>query len=262
MKKPSTGYKVLKAVINFLLSILVKIKVTGYENFDKNQQYVVVSNHTSWLDLIILIAKTPKTFQLVSLAERAGAYQQKLIKFFIEKGDLKLVEIDRTSQTSRMTGLRQIIKSANEGYPVVILPEGRINRDGNKLYPFYTGVFFAAVKTGLPILPVYIRGTSKVYFRRRVTVNFGVPLQVEKNENVEDVAIKTYHHMLDNVKPEEPKNRSRKVKYDLTKAFLGDYEYPPEEPGKILADGRDAANIFSEANEDSIERYMKNEENI
>ena len=259
MKKPSTGYRVLKTVINFLLSILVKINATGYEHFDKNQQYVIVSNHTSWLDLLLLIAKTPKTFQLVSMAERAGAYQQKLIKFFIEKGDLKLIEIDRASQASRMTGLRQIIKSANEGYPVVILPEGRINRDGTRLYPFYTGVFFAAVKTGLPILPVYIRGASRVYFRRRVTVNFGVPLHVEKSENVEDVATRTYHHMLNNVKPEEPRNKPRKVRHDLTKAFLGDYEYPPEESGKILADGRDAASTFGEVNEDSKERYMKTE---
>ena len=259
MKKPSTGYLILKGAINFLLSILVKINATGYENFDKTKQYVIVSNHTSWLDLLLLIAKTPRTFQLVSLAEKAGAYQQKFIKFLILKSDLKIIEIDRASQKSRMTGLRQIIKMANEGYPVVILPEGRINRDGTRLYPFYTGVFFAALKTGLPILPVYIRGTSKVYFRRRVNVNFGTPLEVEKNETAESLAIRTYHHMLENVQPEEPKNRPRKVRHDLTKAFLGDYEYPPEELGKILADGRDAASTFGEVNEDSKARYMKNE---
>jgi len=257
LKKPSTGYRILKAIINFLVSILVKIKVTGYQNFDKNQQYVIVCNHTSWLDLIMLIAKTPRTFQLVSLAERAGAYQQKFIKYFIKKGDIKLIEIDRTSQGSRMAGLAQIIKKANEGYPVVILPEGRINRDTKRLYPFYKGVFFAAVKTGLPILPVYVRGTEKVYFRRRINMNFGAPIPVDKNESAEDLAIRTYHHMMDNVKPEVPKNRDRKVRHDLTRAFLGDYDYPPEEEGKILADGRDAVNLFKEANEDSANRYMK-----
>ena len=88
-------------------------------------------------------------------------------------------------------------------------------------------------------------------------MNFGVPIPVDKNESAETVAIRTYHHMMDSVQPKEPRNKERKVKKDLTRSFLGDYDYPPEEPGKILADGRDAANLFKDANEDSENRYMK-----
>ncbi len=50
MKKPSIRYRMLKGLINFLISIVANIKVTGYDNFDKNKQYVIVGNHTGWMD--------------------------------------------------------------------------------------------------------------------------------------------------------------------------------------------------------------------
>lgn len=260
MKKPSFNYKVLRGLLNFLVNIVVKVNVTGYENFDKNKQYVVVCNHTSWLDILLVITKLPKTFQVVLLAEVASAYQQKFIKFAIEKGELNIIEVDRASQKSRMKGLRMILKKAKEGYPVVIFPEGRINPDDSRLYPFYTGIFFAAVQTRLPILPVYVRGTSRIYYRRRINMNFGTPIEVKKGDEVEGVAKKTFKHMIENVQPNEPYNRKRKVRKDLTRAFLGDLLAPPENLGEMIADGRAADNLFKQVNEVSKDKFVNKDE--
>lgn len=246
----------LQGLINFLVNVLVKVNVTGQENFDKNKQYVVVCNHTSWLDMLLIIAKLPKTFQVAILAEAASAYQQSFIKFAIKKGQLNIIEVDRASQKSRMKGLRLILKKAKEGYPIVIFPEGRINPDDSTLYPFYTGIFFAAVQTRLPILPVYMRGTSRIYYRRRINMNFGTPIEVHKGDEVEEIAKKTFKHLLENVQPEEPYNRERKVYKDLTRAFLGDLLPPPENLGEMIADGRAADNLFKQVNEVSKDKFV------
>jgi len=259
LKKPTIAYKVFKGIVNFLVSILVKVNVTGFNNFDLNKQYVVVCNHTSWLDMLLIIAKLPKTFQPVLLAEQAGAYQQKLIKFAIDKSGLNIIEVDRANQKSRMLGLRLILKKAKEGYPIVIFPEGRINPDDSKLYPFYKGVFFTSVQTGLPILPVYVRGTKRIYFRRRINMNYGTPIVVKKRDNVEEVAIKTYKHLLNNVQPAEPVNKRKKVKYDLTRAFLGELVDPPKDAHKMIADGREAGNLFKDVNQISKDKFVKGE---
>ena len=160
-----------------------------------------------------------------------------------------------------MKGLRLILKKAKEGYPIVIFPEGRINPDDSRLYPFYTGIFFAAVQARLPVLPVYIRGTSRIYYRRRINMNFGTPIEVKKDDTVKDVAKKTYRHLLDNVQPESPYNRERKVRKDLTRAFLGDLLPPPENLGEMIADGKAADDLFKGVNEVSKDKFVQKEEN-
>ena len=260
MKKPTIAYRILKGFVNLLVSALIKVNVTGRENFDKKKQYIIVANHTSWLDALLLIAKLPGTYQVALLAEAASAYQMKLIKLLIEKGDLNIIGIDRADQISRMKGLRLSVKMAREGYSVIILPEGRINPDDSNLYPFYTGVFFTAVQTGLEILPVYMRGLSKIYFRRRINMNFGTPIVVKKGDDINEVAIRTYKHLLNNVQPEKPINRRKKIKYDLTRAFLGDMASPPDNTEQMIADGRTSENLFKTLNQSTKAKFVYEEE--
>lgn len=52
MKEPVVTYRILKCTLNFLINILFKVKVTGYDNFDHNIQYVIIGNHISWLDYL------------------------------------------------------------------------------------------------------------------------------------------------------------------------------------------------------------------
>ncbi|MEX1376752.1 MAG: lysophospholipid acyltransferase family protein [Eubacteriales bacterium] len=248
LKKSTTAYRSLRRTVNFMLSILVKVKVTGYENFDKNQQYIVVCNHTSWLDTPIVISKLPKTFHMVLLAEAAGTLDGKLAKKIIEKGQLNIVEVNRADKKSRLKGLRVTLKKAKEGYTIVIFPEGRINPDNSKLYPFYTGVFFIAVKSQIPILPMYIRGTEKIYFRRRINVNFGTPISVEKGETEKDLAIKTYKHLLENVQPKAPINKRKKVKKDFTTAFVGKISPRFEGADEMIADTLGMDDTFAALN--------------
>ena len=248
LKKSTMAYRSLRRVANLMLSILVKVKVTGYENFDRKKQYIVVCNHTSWLDVPIVISKLPKTFQMVLLAEKAGAFQAKFLKKIIEKGQLDIIEVDRADKKSRLKGLRVILKKAKDGYPIVIFPEGRINPDNSKLYPFFTGVFFIARQSQIPILPIYIRGTEKIYFRRRINVNFGTPIEIENGETERDIAIKTYKHLLENVQPQEPINRRKKIKNDLTTAFVGEIGPRFEGADEMIADITGMEETFANLN--------------
>ena len=73
------------------------------------------------------------------------------------------------------------------------------------------------------------------------------------------MAIKTYKHFLKNVQPCEPINKRRNIKYDLTHAFLGDLLDPPKNADKMIADGREAENLFKDINQVSKDKFIKDE---
>lgn len=257
MNKPTKSYRIFISILNLIISILLRIKVTGLDNFDHSKQYVIVGNHTGWADPIIIMTKLPKTYQIVILAEAASAYQQGFLQKLISWANLEIIGFDRSNQSSRLKGLRLIIKSVNEGNPLLVLPEGRINLDDNRLYPFYTGSFFASSITGTPILPVYIKGAQKIYFNRRIHINFGTPINVTKGDNVDAIAKKTYRHMLDTVQPIDPINNHKKTFLDLTHTFIGDMLPPPSDLTQIIADGREASTLFENVNAISKDKFIK-----
>jgi 1-acyl-sn-glycerol-3-phosphate acyltransferase len=73
-----------------------------------------------------------------------------------------------------------------DGYSVLIFPEGVRSPDGN-LLPFEGGVSMISLKTGTPIVPVWIEGTFEAYplflrfpRPRHISITFGSPIMPEE----------------------------------------------------------------------------------
>ena len=113
---------------------------------------VLVSNHASYLDGMILVAALPRPFVFVAKRELrdqfiARHYLQRLGAEFVERSDLQRSVAD----AGRMAELVQ------QGRSLAVFPEGTfVGRPG--LLPFHLGAFLAAARAGVPVVPVAIRG--------------------------------------------------------------------------------------------------------
>lgn len=120
-------------------------------NLDKNQPYVICANHASYLDIILMYRILPKNrFLFIGKAE---LLKWPIINIFFKKVDIAV------NREKRSSGMRSIIRAKQEiqdGWSIVIFPEGGIPIDAPRLSPFKNGAFKLAIDAQIPVLPVTI----------------------------------------------------------------------------------------------------------
>jgi 1-acyl-sn-glycerol-3-phosphate acyltransferase len=139
---------------------------------------IVVANHPSWLDGLALTTVLPLSFRFV-----AGEVlqQEGLIGFVLERLGTEFVE--RHEREHGVADTDRVAELVRAGRPLVIFPEGRLDRAPG-LRPFHMGAFVVAAQAGAPVVPVAIRGTRAIlrpehHFPRRgsVEIRYGEPIR-------------------------------------------------------------------------------------
>lgn len=132
------------------------VKVSGRENIDKNQSYVIVSNHQSQFDIFVLYGYIGIDFKWVMKYEL-----RKVPGLGIGCEKIGHVFIDRSDSEKAIASLKAAKERIVNGTSIIFFPEGT-RRIGNRLGEFKKGAFKMALDLNLPILPVTIRGTEKI----------------------------------------------------------------------------------------------------
>jgi fatty-acyl-CoA synthase len=134
----------------------IRIRVLGRENLAGADSCIFVSNHTSFLDVLVIMAMFPRPFRFVSKMEVRG---YPLIGGFLAKRDD--FAFDRSDRQARLRQVQQVEDSLRSGGSVWVFPEGTYTpHEGVR--PFQLGAFKAAVATGRPIVPVALAGTRPI----------------------------------------------------------------------------------------------------
>ena len=143
-------------MVFFLNLIGCPLKVVGKKNFTKGQNYVVVCNHNSLMDVPVTTPFMPNANK--TIAKKSFA-KIPVFGWIYTAGSIL---VDRNSDKSRRDSLLKMKKALAMGLDMVIYPEGTRNRTGQPLKSFYDGAFRLAVDTGKPILPAVLFNTQKV----------------------------------------------------------------------------------------------------
>jgi len=153
----------------------IKVSVQGLAHIDPSRSYVYMSNHQSNFDIPVLLAHLPVQFRWLAKAE--------LFKIPIFSRAMRgagYIRIDRSNRESAIQSLNEAAAKMKDGVSVMIFPEGTRSRDG-KIRPFKKGGFVMAVDTGVPIVPVILRGTWPIMTKSSWRINTGtVSLKIEK----------------------------------------------------------------------------------
>jgi 1-acyl-sn-glycerol-3-phosphate acyltransferase len=173
-----------------------KTKVTGLENINKSKTYVVMVNHSSYLDIPTLFRILPLNLHFIAKKELKkvpflGWYMMATGMIFVNRGNSK-------EARQSIVDAAELIK---DGKTVLIFPEGTVSKSG-EIMRFKKGGFHLTHQSGVEILPVSLKGTNAIWpsdsntnFKRGIIeINIGKPI-VTSTYGVGDL-----NNLLDEVK--------------------------------------------------------------
>jgi 1-acyl-sn-glycerol-3-phosphate acyltransferase len=134
----------------------IELEVVGRENMVPGVTYLVMSNHQSLYDIPALFHVIGANLRMITKAELF-----KVPVFGTAMEEAGFISIDRSNRERAIASLAHAKAVLGRGVHVWIAPEGTRSRTG-ELLPFKKGGFILALETGLPILPVTLKGTRDV----------------------------------------------------------------------------------------------------
>jgi 1-acyl-sn-glycerol-3-phosphate acyltransferase len=157
----------------------VRLAVRRAAELDPGASYVYLANHQSLFDIPAVLLAVQGRFRMVA--------KQSLFRIPIFGWALAaagFVSVDRADKASARQSFAAAEQRLRSGGSIMLFPEGT-RSNGDTLLPFKRGGFLLALRTGLPIVPVGIRGTRAVQAPRQrsirpgtVEVRFGAPIAV------------------------------------------------------------------------------------
>src|SRR5699024_8359109 len=130
--------------------------VRRQEPWEKGKSYMLVANHTSMMDIMMMLKVSKNLFVLVGKQELAKI---SLIGFFYK---CVFILVDRSSLQSRTLVYKRAQRRLNQGLSICIFPEGGVPDDSSiVLDSFKDGAFKLAIAHQIPIVPVTFLDNKK-----------------------------------------------------------------------------------------------------
>jgi 1-acyl-sn-glycerol-3-phosphate acyltransferase len=156
----------------------VRSTVTGAEQLNPEASYVVVANHSSYMDIPALYSALPLELRFFA---KKGLFSIPLLGWHLRRaGHLAVVRGDARASLKSMSEGAKLIRE--RGISVLLFPEGGRTEAG--IRPFKEGAAYIAIKAGVPIVPVglvNIRGILPMNSLRlrpgKVEINIGEPIE-------------------------------------------------------------------------------------
>lgn len=172
------------------------LRVRGLKNFAKGENYVVICNHNSLMDVPISTPSIPGANKTIAKIEMANI---PLFGMMYRTGSIL---VDRKSDQSRKESYTKMKETLLSGMHMCIYPEGTRNKSDQPIKGFHDGAFRLAVDTRKAILPGIIFHTKKVLpadqafflMPHPLSIHFLPPVQPLPGETAE--ALKNRLHQL------------------------------------------------------------------
>lgn len=199
----STNIRFLPKIINIILALILKItlrtlfmlsvKNTFY--LPQKNSFIICPNHTSYLDGPTIAASLPINILLRTYFLGYAVYFDNFMVRWAKKL-FRLVSIDPA--TNPIDALRICNFILNENKVLCLFPEGKRSLSGT-INNFKPGTGILIKELNVPVIPVYIKGTYKIWpaYRRlpklgKITVFFGKPITIEElKEGIDQMQIKS-----------------------------------------------------------------------
>ena len=162
-------------LMRFLCWILVhsiyRLEKSGLENIPEKGPAVLVCNHVSFVDPLVILAASPRPIRFV-MDHRI--FSMPVVSFVFRTG--KAIPIAPAKENAKLleAAYDEVSKTLREGELVAIFPEGRIT-DTGELYPFRSGIERIVERDAVPVIPIAVRGLWGSFFSRKDGPAFSKP---------------------------------------------------------------------------------------
>ncbi len=167
-----TWYRLFQLILTLFAHAVARLEVVGRENIPKTGPFILVANHQSFLDPIIVqvLCRRP----LHTLA-KSTQFTGRFMGWFMPRSNA----IPTRRYRIEPQAVRVVLRRLAEGEAVGVYPEGERSWDA-QLQPFRRGTIRLLLKSGVPVIPCGLSGAydvwprwSKTIRRRRIRVEFG-----------------------------------------------------------------------------------------
>ena len=141
--------------IGFFIS-RIRIQSYGSENLTAQPHFIYMMNHSSNLDVPAVYLHLPGEVRALGKKELF-----RLPVFGIAMRVAGFLPIDRSNRKRAIASVQQAAEVVRKGESFLIAPEGTRSRDG-RLLPFKKGGFYMAIDSGVPIMPITVRGVYEL----------------------------------------------------------------------------------------------------
>jgi 1-acyl-sn-glycerol-3-phosphate acyltransferase len=157
-------------ILSFIIPIW-EIKIEGREKAVKGTTYVIISNHQSLLD-ILMINCLRYNFKWISKIEN---FKVPIIGWYLRMADYIIV--DRGNEDSKAEMLERSYKCLSKGISIMIFPEGTRSLN-NEIGFFKRGAFQLAMQANVPVLPILIDGTGGILPKHGMVFGTGHKIRI------------------------------------------------------------------------------------
>lgn len=135
----------------------IRRRLEGAANLDAAPQAVIVANHQSYLDILVIGSFLARDYRWLA---KSALFHVPVMGWYIALAGH--VPVYRGKQKGRNRELGAAIhRVVEEGASLLFFPEGTRSGDG-RLQPFKMGAFLTAAREALPVLPIVVRGTGQL----------------------------------------------------------------------------------------------------
>ncbi|NQS75879.1 MAG: 1-acyl-sn-glycerol-3-phosphate acyltransferase [Peptococcaceae bacterium] len=159
-------YRLLKFLATVILAVVRRWDVQGKENLPTGGGFILVANHVSYWDPVVVICAFKRKVHYMAKAE---LFKIPVIGYVLRISGAFPVRRDKSDRRAIRTALRLL----KEGEMVGVFPEGTRSHTGNLLRP-HLGAAMLAGKANVPMVPVALIGTRGVFGRVRMVI--GTPI--------------------------------------------------------------------------------------
>jgi 1-acyl-sn-glycerol-3-phosphate acyltransferase len=173
------------AYVLILHNPLWRLKIKNNCKAEKYKQYIIVSNHQSLLDILILYSLNYK-FKWVAKKE---LFSVPIVGWLLRLN--KDIPIDRGNKLSAQLMMEDAERKVKQGWSIIIFPEGTRSVDA-EVKNFKDGAFKMAKNFKLPILPVMLDGSANAIPKhslmikgiQKMSVTVLDPIEIDEVENL------------------------------------------------------------------------------
>jgi len=133
----------------------VRLSIDGREHLPKDRPFVIVANHQSYLDIILMLVVIPYKIAFVA--------KEELLNIPILGWDIRSqghIAINRAQGMKAARQLKEIANATHKGKSLLLFPEGTRSMDG-QVGPFKRGAFQLALDANVPIIACSIKGSGR-----------------------------------------------------------------------------------------------------
>jgi 1-acyl-sn-glycerol-3-phosphate acyltransferase len=180
---------------SILLISRVPVRVIGLSNIQPDKPYIYMANHQSNFDIPVLLGYLPVQFRWLAKAElfRIPVFGRAML-------GAGYVKIDRFNQKSAFESISTAARRLRDGASVMIFPEGTRSRDGS-IQKFKKGGFVMAIQSGVPIIPVILRGTWPIMAKSSLRINRGdVEMEIAEPIDTTGYSMETKEELMDRIR--------------------------------------------------------------